>query len=170
MEMNFCRRCGTILEKVNGHIYKCANNHTLFANSSPATAIWLVNSRNEVLVVERAIDPGIGLLDAPGGFIDGDTETSEQAIERELAEEVSITKDQYTDLTYIMSGIDHYNYGNEVIPVLTYMYWARVDDDVMLKPMDDVASATFISLDDIDHSKIYFPTAIRGLEKLKLLL
>ncbi|USN96614.1 MAG: NUDIX domain-containing protein [Candidatus Nomurabacteria bacterium] len=170
MEMNFCRRCGASLQHVNNHVYKCTNDHILFANSSPATAIWLVNSKNEVLIVERAIKPGKGLLDAPGGFLDGDIETFEQAIEREVAEEIGINKNQYTDLTYLLSGVDQYEYGGEAIPVLTCMYWARIEDDVTLNPMDDVASASFMSFEDIDLNKVYFPSAVRGLKMLKELL
>ncbi len=170
MEMNFCRRCSSELSQINGHVYKCANGHTLFANPSPAVAIWLVNDKDEVLVAERGINPGIGMLDAPGGFIDGDAETFEQAVAREVEEEVGIAPNQYEQPIFLVSSIDHYEYGNELIPVLSGVYWARLKDTVNVKPQDDVSAARFTPINEINLKEVFFQSARDGLMKLKSLL
>ena len=170
MEMNFCRRCGTALTQINGHVYKCVNSHTLFLNASPASAIWLVNNDNEVLVIRRGIEPGIGMLDAPGGFVDGDSENFEQALAREISEEVGLTQDQYDTPSYLFSRIDPYKYGGETVSVMTNFYWARVHDDATITPMDDVESAEFIAFRNIDREKVYFESAKDSLNTLQNLL
>lgn len=168
--MNFCRRCGSRLTHKNQHVYVCDNGHTLFANSAPAVGILLVNDENQVLVAKRAINPGKGLLDIPGGFIDGDTETLEQGVEREVKEETGITKNQYSAPVYITSGVDQYDYANETIPVLSTIYWARLSDTAKPDPMDDVASLEFMELDSINLDDVYFPAVRSGFVKLKELL
>lgn len=157
MEMNYCRRCGSALSLVQGHVYKCTNGHTIYANASPACAIWIVNDKKEVLVATRAYNPGKGLLDAPGGFIDG-AETIESGIARELKEEVGLSPESYTKPEFVLSGIDKYHYSNEIIDVLSFMFSAQVIGEPTLNPQDDVAEASFMPVDVIDPEKICFPT------------
>jgi NAD+ diphosphatase len=166
MEMNFCRRCGSALNKSDTHVYTCQNGHVIFANASPAVAIWLINEKNEV----RAINPGKGLLDTPGGFIDGATEVFEEANERELMEEIGITKDQHGPLQYLSSGIDHYEYKGEKIPVLSVFFWARIDSSVAFTPQDDVESVSYMDIDTLDPALMYFNAAREALIALRKLL
>src|SRR5687768_1097546 len=86
VEMNFCRRCGARLTR-KGPAYNCEQGHLIFCNAAPAVGVVLTNDKNEVLILERAIDPGKGMLDIPGGFCDG-SESLEDATVRELQEEV----------------------------------------------------------------------------------
>ena len=159
--MNFCRRCGASLELVNNHVYTCKNDHVIFANASPASCMWLVNDRDEVLVATRAIEPGKGLLDAPGGFNDG-AETYEIALARELEEEVGLTPSDYTRPEYLLSWLDKYDYKGEQIDVLSNVYWARQIGSPTINPQDDVGEATFMPIADVDPDKIYFDAVRQG--------
>lgn len=169
MEMNFCRRCGGALTHQQAHIYKCVNDHTLYANASPAVGIFLVNERDEVLVAIRGIEPGKGRFDSPGGYLDG-SETLEQAIAREVQEEIGISPASYDPPQFIMSGIDLYDFAGETVNVVSSMFWARFHTDLKFNAQDDVASVTLIRLIDLNPADFYFPAVRQGAEQLKEML
>lgn len=169
MEMNFCRRCGTELSLVKGHIYTCKNHHTIFRNASPACGVWIINDKNEILIALRAQEPGKGLIDAPGGFADG-AEILEDAIARELKEEVGLSPSDYTTPQFILSAIDPYNYGNETLDVLGCMFYAKLIGNPTITPQDDVAEARFVPIDSVDPEKIYFPAVRASFLKLRTML
>ena len=166
MEMNYCRRCGSKLSTDGHHIFTCENGHTLYLNASPASSLWVINDKREVLVAVRAHDPGIGKLDSPGGFNDG-AETHEHAIARELEEELGLTPKDYTQPEYLLSGIDNYTYGGEVIQVLSAVYWARLIGNPTIQALDDVAEAKFISIEEVNPSDIYFDAPRAGFIQLR---
>lgn len=168
VEMQFCRRCGTKLtqQQPNSHVFKCEQDHILFANADPAVGVALYNDQGEVIVLERGIDPGKGRLDLPGGFCDG-AETLETACARELREEVGISPDQYEALEYVTSGIDMYDFKGETLQVLSVIFKARLKGPVEPKADDDAASAEFVRLQDIDLEKVYFPSIRLALSKMR---
>lgn len=170
MQLNYCRRCSTTLDQVESHIFTCQEGHTIFANPAPAVGIWLINNKNEVLIAIRGQEPGLGLYDAPGGFVDGAKETLEQACEREVYEELTLTRSQYGPLHYLTSGVNHYAYGNEIIPTMDVFFWAKIDESAIFSAHDDVASAKFMSIDDIHLNAVAFSTVRKSLETLKSIL
>jgi len=166
MDMNFCRRCAAALTNDHDHVYKCAAGHVIFANASPAVGIWFINSKNEVLVITRGINPGKGLLDAPGGFCDG-PEPLEDGTAREATEEVGIVPGQYGAPVFICTDIDRYDFAGEMLPVLSAMFVARLQDGVVPKAADDAATAVFMPMQEVDAEQIYFPTVRKSFEKLR---
>ena len=87
----FCPRCGSKPFNINDERSRhCTNcNLTYYANASASTAAIITNSKGEVLLTTRAFNPAKGMLDLPGGFVDMN-ETAEEAIIRELKEELNI--------------------------------------------------------------------------------
>jgi NAD+ diphosphatase len=166
MEMNYCRRCGSKLTLVHDHVYICANNHTIYNNASPSSCLWIVNDKNEILVAVRAHEPGMGKLDAPGGFSDG-AETFEDSIARELQEEVGLTPNDYTKPQFLLSGMDSYTYMGEQLNVLCGAYWARLIGSPIITPDDDVAEVHFIPIKDVDPDIIYFDSVRAGFIALR---
>ena len=165
MEMNYCRRCGEPLTRLEGHIYKCAGGHTLFANASPTVGILFVNDQQEVLMAIRKFEPGKGNLDMPGGFCDG-IETIENGLMRELDEELGLGADDVEGLEFMLTHIDSYDYQGETLPCLCSVYTGRLKPGVTPKPADDVADVAFMKYEAIDHSKVQFPSILAGLEVL----
>lgn len=155
--MNYCRRCGSKLKNTHDHIYKCGNGHTIYANASPATALVLINESWEIATIVRSIEPGKGKLDFPGGFCDGN-ESAEESVYREVEEEVGVKRSEYSELSYLNSGIDLYSFGNETIPVSSVMFLARCKNDVKLQANDDALEAEFIPINDINIDDVYFDT------------
>ena len=167
VEMNFCRRCGSKLTQQDfAHVFKCEQGHVIFRNASPAVCCILLNDQNEAVVLERAIDPGKGMLDAPGGFCDG-FETAEVALARELEEEIGLSAEDYDTPQFLMSSLSPYAYRDEVLPVLDIMFTARIKGEVLLTAGDDAASVRFMRLEDIDMDKVYFPDVREAFERVR---
>lgn len=162
VEMNFCRRCGAAFATLDKHVYKCENGHVIFWNASPAVGLVLYNNERKVLMLERAISPGKGLLDVPGGFCDG-AESLEKALSREVEEEVGLAPDQYDEPIFLLSDIDPYEYGGETLPVLAVMFTARLKASPIIRAGDDAATAKFMDLSELDLDKVHFPTVQQAL-------
>ena len=144
----------------------CSNNHTIYTNSLPASGLWIVNDRDEVLVAIRGIEPGKGKLDSPGGFNDYN-ESYEDGVARELKEELGLSPDDYTQPKYLTSGIDTYFYEGEKISVMTAMFWASIKSEPQIKPQDDVSDARFVPISAINPNDIYFDVPRAGFLMLK---
>lgn len=166
IDMQYCRRCGSDFVKQDKHVFTCKNKHVIYANASPATAAIIINPANEVLVIKRAIEPGKGAYDLPGGFCDG-AETLEDATKREIAEEVGITSDMYTELKFVCSGIDNYDLAGEVLAVCAAVFYVKLHNYVTPKPDDDAAEAFFVPLTAVRPEEFYFPTLQKALAIIK---
>jgi ADP-ribose pyrophosphatase YjhB (NUDIX family) len=167
--MNFCRRCGTPLTLIHDHVYECENKHAIYDNASPASCLWIVNDKDEVLLTVRAHAPGAGSFDAPGGFNDG-PEIFEDGLSRELLEEVGLSPTDYTTPQYLTSALDSYEFGGESRYVLSGVFWARLIGNPVIKADDDVESATFVPISSIDPDTIYFDAVRAGFIKLSQVL
>lgn len=167
--MKFCRRCGSRLTNVDRHVFSCSNGHTIFANCSPSTGIFFITDKNTVLLSKRGIEPHKGMLDAFGGFIDGE-ETVEEALERELLEETELSPEDYEAPRYLCSSIGHYPYQDDVIPVITILFWTKLKPEAFPKPKDDVADIVEVSLADIDLSEIHDEDIRQGILELQKIM
>lgn len=166
MEMNFCRRCGAKLQKQADFVYQCERNHTIFLNAAPAAGVILQNEAGEVLMAVRAIEPGAGLWDMPGGFCDG-AEAYEDAVARELEEELGLSPADYSTPRYLVSHPDSYPFKGETLIAETAVFWARLNEGVRLSPRDDVASTEWVAAGDIDPDRIFASSHKKGLEIMK---
>lgn len=120
----FCPRCGQQNPQVGNIPFRCPS--CSFTNFfSPVTAVGgiVVNEKQEVLFVRRAKDPGKGLWGLPGGFVDRG-ETAEQAVVREVREEIGL---QVLDTSYLCSFPNRYVYQGAESAVLDLFYACRVE-------------------------------------------
>lgn len=166
--MNFCRRCGTKLTNTQDHIYACESGHTLFANSSPAVGVFFLTPDNHVLLSVRGGEPRKGMLDAFGGFVDGE-ETAEGAVARELHEELGLKPTDYEAVQFLCSSVGHYPYKGEVVPVLSLLFWSRLNPHAAPVPADDVAAIETLPLHDVDFSRLHDKDIEDGIRQLQML-
>ena len=106
----FCPICGveaTETGKVPFVCQSCAYHHFF----SPATAVGalIADEKGRLLFIERAKEPGKGMLGLPGGFVDAG-ESAETAARREVKEEVGLAAEELFYLTsypntYLYRGI-----------------------------------------------------------------
>ena len=71
-KFEYCPRCGSKHFVVHNEKSKLCENcgFVYYANPCSATAAFIINEKNELLVVKRAKEPAKGTLDLPGGFCD----------------------------------------------------------------------------------------------------
>lgn len=169
MEMNFCRRCGTKLTHTSGEAYVCENGHRLYTNAAPTAGIFFVTDDNQVLLTIRGIEPKKGMLDTPGGFVDAG-ETVEQALARELVEELELTDDQYETPQFLCTATNNYSYDGEDRAVLSMLYWSKLKPSANPVARDDVAGIKTMHLADINIDDIGGDDIKTGMKKLQELL
>ena len=166
LEMNFCRRCGAKLSHDGAHIYSCSNGHTMFANASPTVAIFFVDNERNITLSRRGIEPGKGMLDSFGGFLDG-LETAEAAVTRELREETSLEPSDYEPPVFFGTATAPYRYQNEDRPIISLMYWSRLKPGPQPKALDDVAEIVTLPINDVKLDDIYNEDVKTGFLTLK---
>ena len=166
MEENYCRRCGSPLEQKGYRYFVCEQNHQIYINPRPTNGIFIFNSDGNALLSRRGIEPGKGMLDTFGGFIELD-ETAEQSAMRELKEETGLTEKDYEPLRYLASGVGKYPFDGDILPVLTFFYWTRLIGDTKLTAADDVAEIIELPLNAIDPQQLHSDDVRTGLTALK---
>jgi len=135
-----------------------------FMNASAAVASFILNENGELLVCKRAKDPAKGTWDLPGGFVD-DNETAEEALEREIYEELQV---KILHTKYLFSLPNNYLYGGLTIPTLDIFYQCSVNDINKIIPTDDVEDCFFVKLEDINPLHFGLNSIRNALIKFKL--
>ena len=161
----FCPRCGSKQFNINGersrHCSDC--NLTYYANASASTAAIITNSKGEVLLTTRAFNPAKGMLDLPGGFVDMN-ETAEEAIIREIKEELNIN---IQNPKYLFSLPNEYEFSGITVHTLDLFFKVEIDDNTIIKTDDDVASAQFYDLNNVNIENIGLQSIKTAIEKFR---
>jgi len=116
-----------------------------YFNSSAATAIFITNRVEELLVVRRAKEPAKGLFDLPGGFVDLH-ETAEEGIIRELKEETGL---QITLPRYLFSLPNIYRYSGFDVHTVDLFFQCKIESSSGLYAGDDAESLFFLKKEEI---------------------
>jgi NADH pyrophosphatase NudC (nudix superfamily) len=86
-----CPRCGKeALTAHQTHGVLCEACGFIYFHNTAAAVMAILETPEGIVFTRRAHDPGRGLLDLPGGFVDHG-ESLEEALARELREELGIT-------------------------------------------------------------------------------
>lgn len=157
----YCPRCGsTPFEADSERSKQCkVCGFTYYANASASVAAIIRNSRGEILLTTRAYEPAKGMLDLPGGFVDHN-ETAENALHREIAEELGI---EIKSIRYLLSQPNTYSYSGMDIHTLDMFFEVEMEPNSKIEAHDDVADAQFYWLSDVVLDKI-------GLDSIKRVL
>jgi len=150
--LKFCPRCGSAHFPATGsRSFKCVDCHfNYFVNSAAAVAVLLFNSKGELLLTRRAIEPYFGKLDLPGGFIEP-METGEQASVREIQEELGIL---IHSLRYFGTYPNEYIFSGFSVFTLDIAYLAKCENLKEMTPMDDVASFEFYKPENVEFDEL----------------
>lgn len=149
---SYCPKCGK-----KGFKYQEDNSFAcgecslhVYVNAAAAVAALIVNSKGELLLTRRAINPHKGMLDLPGGFVDI-LETAEQAVVREIKEELGVN---ITKLNYFTSYPNEYLFGGVTVFTLDLAFVCEVDAIDDLQPKDDVSACEYYKLQQIPMNEI----------------
>ncbi|MGQ8335013.1 NUDIX domain-containing protein [Sunxiuqinia sp. A32] len=148
----FCPRCGSANFIATGdRSKKCKEcDFHYFFNTSAAAAGLIFNDEGKLLFTRRAIEPHFGMLDLPGGFIEP-METAEQAIAREIKEELGVG---VKNLSYWCSFPNEYPFSGFSVFTLDLIFKVELETIEGLKAMDDISGFEFYHPHEIDVEKI----------------
>jgi mutator protein MutT len=121
-----------------------------YVNSSAAVAILLFNEKGELLLTRRAVEPHLGMLDLPGGFIDP-METGEEAAVREIKEELGI---EIHSLQYFCSFPNEYVFSGYSVFTLDLAFLAKTENLDRMTAMDDISSFEFYKPSDVNMMEL----------------
>lgn len=155
----FCPVCGSKHFEINNFKSKQCQDcgFTYYANPCAATAAFILNARQELLVVRRAKEPAKGTLDLPGGFVDM-YETTEEGMRREIMEETGL---KVQELQYLFSSPNVYLYSGMGVHTIDMDYLVRVKDNMEVHAADDAAECLWIPLCEVNPDEFGL-TSIRN--------
>jgi mutator protein MutT len=157
----FCPVCGSAKWVINNfkskHCLECG--FVFYGNPSAAVACILLQNNKDLLVCRRAKDPAKGMLDLPGGFVDFG-ETAEEALRRELKEELNI---EILDPQLFTTIPNIYTYSGMQLNTLDLIYIAQIEDSSQLCAADDVSEAFFVPLNTISPEEFGLDSIKKGI-------
>ena len=162
-KFKYCPVCGSSHFVINNFkSKKCQDcGFTYYFNASAANVALILNEKKELLVVRRKNNPGKGMLDLPGGFIDME-ETGEEGVAREVKEETGLDA---IDIKYQFSYPNTYLYSGLLVHTLDMFFKIQVKDLSHVEAMDDAAAYYWIPLADIHIEDFAFDSIKKGLKR-----
>lgn len=153
-----CPRCGGVL-KIEGHSAECGEcGLTVYANPAPTASALILDDAGRVLLSRRAGDPGKGMWDIPGGFIEEGEEPLE-TLRREMEEETGLE----IEPTEFLGGFAD-RYGDGGIYTVN-LYWTVRIVSGEPSPSDDVAELRWFRPDELPaEDEFAFSNSVEVLE------
>jgi ADP-ribose pyrophosphatase YjhB (NUDIX family) len=137
-----CPRCGEGLHVEDSTASCPACGLRVYANPAPTASALVLDERGRVLLARRRGEPGEGLWDIPGGFVD-EGEAPLETLRRELDEEagVEIAPDAF------LGGFPD-RYGEDGIFTMNLYWTARIVSGEP-EPADDVAELVWFGPEEL---------------------
>lgn len=135
----------------------------MYINPSAAVAAFIEDENGNLIVCKRGRDPQKGTLDLPGGFVDNN-ETAEEAISRELKEELNA---EVVSLKYEFSLPNLYTYSGWTLPTLDMFFSCKIKSTANIKPHDDVEAVSFMKRTEIQPELFGLSSIRKAIEKYK---
>src|SRR6185369_5777464 len=112
----------------------------------------IVECKGKILFGVRAHEPGCGMLDLPGGFVDLD-ESAEEAALREVREETGM---ELRELRYLFSIPNRYHYRDVLYDTLDLFFCCRLTELPWMQATDELEELLWIGRDEIVSENIAF--------------
>lgn len=150
-----CPRCAApSLAWLSEKNFRCsACGFTLFLNVAAAVGV-IIGCRGKILFGVRRNDPGKGMLDLPGGFVDPD-ESAEECARREVLEETGI---HIPKASYFMSLPNSYHYRDITYSTVDLIFTVHFDNPPPMAAADDLSELLWLAPDESDLDRIAFPS------------
>lgn len=159
----YCPRCGlAALDTVDNKLYGCTScGYTYFHNTAAAVAA-VISRAGQIALITRANEPGQGLLDLPGGFVEGD-ESLEAAVIREVREEIGF---ELRDPRYLFSIPNHYEYHTIRYRTVDVFFAFDVAEILPFTPNEEAAALHWMHVADVDPQQVAFESVRAALRRL----
>ncbi len=154
--LKFCPKCSSAkFSSSCNRSLKCPDcGFHYYLNSAAAVAALITNGEGKLLLTTRGIEPGYGNLDLPGGFVDPG-ETAEEAVSRELKEELGMT---IKSMSYWQSAPNEYIFSSLTVYTLDMAFLVQPETFSELKAMDDILGFRFYAEEEIDFDRLPAPS------------
>lgn len=154
-QLRYCGACGSDKLKFDTlKEYRCDQCGWIYFCNPAAAAIGLLWYEDELLLVRRGCEPAKGMLDLPGGFVDPG-ESAEQALRRELQEELNLT---LSDFQYVGSFPNHYLFGTINYSVVDLIFEATLPERPTWHNQEELSEIVWCTLRDLDIEQMAFPS------------
>lgn len=152
----YCPRCGSPhFNTATERSKRCADcGFDYYSNAAAAVAAVITDTQGRTLLTTRAFEPARGTLDLPGGFVENG-ETAEEALRREVREELGI---ELNTLAYLTSQPNIYPFAGIEIHTLDMIFRASITPGDTISPSDDVAQAQFYELSPVVLNRVGLPS------------
>ena len=146
---SYCPRCGESANITDdARNFTCLSCAYCYFHNVAAAAAALIVHHGSVLCVGRAEKPCAGTLDLPGGFI-APGESAEQALRRELAEELCLH--ELPGLPRFLTSFPNaYAYGGMLYATCDLFFLIEVDTRPQLVPNHEVDGLSGLALATLD--------------------
>ncbi|WP_111977127.1 NUDIX hydrolase [Algibacillus agarilyticus] len=160
----FCPKCSKqTIDFIQQRQFICRHCHFNYFHNIAAAVAGIITFENQILLTTRAKDPGAGLLDLPGGFVDAN-ESLEQALTRELKEELNI-EIPASDWCYESAWPNQYLYADIQYQTLdTTFSCALSHKPEITKQESEIAQYQWIEIENIQFEQMAFQSLRRALE------
>ncbi|NVN92816.1 MAG: NUDIX domain-containing protein [Desulfuromonadales bacterium] len=148
-----CPRCGSErLSWPSQKNFQCSEcGFVLYLNIAAAVAV-IMACQGKLLFGVRKRDPGRGMLDLPGGFVDAG-ESAEEAARREIREELGV---DIPEMRYLFSFPNTYPYRGMVYDTLDLIFLVEWNEPPAVKAADDLDDVIWVERDSVEFEKIAF--------------
>ena len=150
----FCPECAQPkLEQFASKEYRCTECGFTYFHNVAAAVSAIIRCKDKILLITRGQEPGLGMLDLPGGFVDPN-ESMEQALYRELREELDI---EVNCANYLYSFPNQYLYKNISYFTLDTCFEIRLDNMPQINiEAEEVSDYCWVEMSNIDLDRFAF--------------
>jgi len=161
----YCPHCGTPHpEFTKGCRIHCTECGFVFYHNTASAVAILVKLENRYIILRRGREPGKGLLDLPGGFVDPG-ESAEEACRREITEELGISVE---NIRYLSSRPNIYPYKGVTYNTCDLLFIAECRHDDFVRQEDEVDEILLLTLEELKIDQFAFESIREFLKELQL--
>lgn len=143
--------------------YSCLKCGWIYYHNAAAAVMAIMTIKHRILFIRRKKDPQKGKLDLPGGFVDP-TENAEQALKREIKEELFIDINNYR---YLGSAINKYIYKNITYHTCDLIYHIKLPQEPVEYQKEEITALVIYPQTEIDYAEIAFGSVKYAIELYK---